>query len=214
MMVLYILLLLLTSTSFFDVLSTLELDDTLIKYVAQFIELASVSGVVSLVVFIGDSLLPSNLKEKLVGIFIFRKPGETIFTKIRDNKIKDNRFSNITAKNYYKNIIDNIPEKDSYEYENSNWYRIFKKNKDDGAVKQTLKDSLICRDLYIETVLFIFTYFISLSSSHINFSWYFLLILLVLAVATNIAARNKRKRFVLTVISVDISSYDDMKKED
>ena len=41
----------------------------------------------------------------------------------------------------------------------------------------------------------------------VTFSWKFLVLLILFVVLTNIAARNKRRRFVLTVISVDVSKY-------
>ena len=136
-----------------------------------------------------------------------KKPGETIFSDINNNKVKDDRFSKNEAKIKYKSIIENIPKDKSCEYENSNWYRIYQKHKDDGAIKQTQKDSLVCRDLFVQTLLFIPSYLLLLMIDGVTFSWKFLVLLILFVVLTNIAARNKRRRFVLTVISVDVSKY-------
>ena len=65
----------------------------------------------------------------------------------------------------------------------------------------------MCRDLFVQTILFIPSYLLLLLIDGVTFSWKFLVLLILFAVLTNIAARNKRRRFVLTVISVDVSKY-------
>lgn len=207
LMTLYIILMLLLSTSIIKDLSLIGIESFTYANIAELVEFSAVSGVISLLVVICDSLLSTNTKDKLVGLLFLKKPGETIFSDIDNNKVKDDRFSKDEAKLKYKSIIENIPENESCEYENSNWYRIYQKHKDDDAIKQTQKDSLVCRDLFVQTLLFIPSYLLLLLIDGVTFSWKFLVLLILFAVLTNIAARNKRRRFVLTVISVDVSKY-------
>lgn len=207
LMTLYIILMLILSTSIIKDLSLIGIESFTYANIAELVEFSAVSGVISLLVVICDSLLSTNTKDKLVGLLFLKKPGETIFSDIENSKVKDDRFSKDEAKLKYKSIIENIPENESCEYENSNWYRIYQKHKDDDSIKQTQKDSLVCRDLFVQTLLFIPSYLLLLLIDGVTFSWKFLVLLILFAVLTNIAARNKRRRFVLTVISVDVSKY-------
>lgn len=168
-----------------------------------------VSSVLSLATFICDCLLSTNLKDKMVGLLFIPKAGETIFTRINNSSVKDNRFLNSEAKIKYKEIISNIPKdkKDRYEYENSNWYKIYKIYQDKGQVSQSQKDYLTCRDLFIETIVFLVLYFLSLIfyGAFVTFSFKFLLIIILTAVVTNISTHVKMNRFVNTVIALDVA---------
>lgn len=168
-----------------------------------------VSSVLSLATFICDCLLTTNLKDKMVGLLFIPKAGETIFTRINKSSVKDNRFLNSEAKIKYKEIISNIPKdkKDRYEYENSNWYKIYKIYQDKGQVSQSQKDYLTCRDLFIETIVFLVLYFLSLIfyGAFVTFSFKFLLIIILTAVVTNISTHVKMNRFVNTVIALDVA---------
>ena len=100
-----------------------------------------VSSILSLATFICDCLLSTNLKDKMVGLIFIPKAGETIFTRINNGSVKDDRFSNSEAKIKCKEIISNIPKdkKERYKYENSNWYGIYKRYQEKGQVSQSQK---------------------------------------------------------------------------
>ncbi len=168
-----------------------------------------VSSVLSLATFICDCLLSTNLKNKLVGLFFIPKAGETIFTRLNKCSVKDDRFLNSEAKTKYKGIISNIPQNknDRYEYENSNWYKIYRKYQDKGQVLQSQKDYLTCRDLFIETIVFLVLYFLSLIfyGEFVTFSFKFLLVIILTAVVTNLSTHVKMNRFVNTVIALDVA---------
>lgn len=68
-----------------------------------------VSSILSLATFICDCLISTNLKNKMVGLFFIHRSGETIFTRINNCSVKDDRFLNSEAKTKYKEIISNIP---------------------------------------------------------------------------------------------------------
>lgn len=168
-----------------------------------------VSSILSLATFICDCLLSSNLKDKMVGLIFIPKAGKTIFTRINNGSVKDDRFSNSEAKIKYKEIISNIPKdkKERYKYENSNWYGIYKRYQEKGQVSQSQKDYLTCRDLFIETVLFLVLYFLSLVfySEFVVFSFKYLLVIILIAIVTNVSTHVKMNRFVNTVIALDVA---------
>lgn len=168
-----------------------------------------VSSILSLSTFICDCLISTNTKNKLVGLFFIPKAGETIFSRINKYSVKDDRFLNSEAKAKYEEIISNIPQnkKELYEYENSNWYKIYKRYQEKGQVSQSQKDYLTCRDLFIETILFLVLYFLSLIfySEFVVFSSKYLLIIILIAVVTNVSTHVKMHRFVNTVIALDVA---------
>ena len=168
-----------------------------------------VSSILSLSTFICDCLISTNIKNKLVGLFLIPKAGETIFSRINKCSVKDDRFLNSEAKVKYEEIISNIPQdkKERYEYENSNWYKIYKQYQEKGQVSQSQKDYLTCRDLFVETILFLVLYVLSLIfySEFVVFSLKYLLIIILIAVITNVSTHVKMNRFVNTVIALDIA---------
>lgn len=168
-----------------------------------------ISSILSLATFICDCLLSTNLKTKMVGFIFIPKAGETIFTRINSGSVKDDRFLNSEAKMKYKEIISNLPKdkKDRCKYENSNWYKIYQRYQEKGQVSQSQKDYLTCRDLFIETILFLVLYFLSLIfyNEFVVFSSKYLLIIILIAMVTNVSTHVKMHRFVNTVIALDIS---------
>ena len=180
------------------------------KNIMAIAEGVTVSGVLSLIVFLGDSLISSSLKDKLVGLFFIPRSGQTIFTRISKQKVNDDRFLNSDAISHYSNIIKNIPQhkKESLRYENATWYRIYNQHKKEGAITQAQTDYLLCRDLFIQTLEFTVLYIISLFvfKDVVSFSWHFILTLLIMAIITNISTHIKMNRFVNTVIAVDITT--------
>lgn len=55
----------------------------------------------------------------------FQLPGRTIFTKLKENKIKDLRIDKIKVQQKYHDIFEAIKEnKTSYEMQNSKWLQM------------------------------------------------------------------------------------------
>lgn len=169
----------------------------------------TISGVLSLITFLGDSLISSNLKDKLVGLFFIPRSGQTIFSRISNKTVNDDRLLISDAISRYSGIIENRPsqKRDKLYYENANWYKIYSEYKKEGAIMQAQTDYLLCRDLYIETLEFLVLYISSLFlfNGTVLFSWRFILALLVMAIITNISTHIKMNRFVNTVIAIDLS---------
>lgn len=207
LLIVYILLMLLWCTDF-DVIIKNNTD--LVNSVVTILNIVTILGVLSLVTFILDSMIDTKIKDKLVGFFIKERPGITIFSRINSGSINDDRFTIDEAKIRYKDIIDQIPKEkeNKSRYENSHWYKIYFKFQDNHSIMQSQKDYLLCRDLYIETLIFIILYLIStiVFKEILFFSSKYLIFLLTILVITNISTHIKMHRFVNNVIAADLSS--------
>ena len=103
-----LLLVLINYNFLFDVNSSIENLDVIIQIesvVLPFLEAIAVSSVVGVFVFILDSLYNTRIKETIILTKIFKKPGMTIFTRIKQGKIADYRINLEKATLKYKNII-------------------------------------------------------------------------------------------------------------
>ncbi len=208
LLITYVLLFLFWCTGIFEEVSnTIDKDWSAIL---SAIEGVIISGVLSLITFIADSLFSSGHKDKLVGLFFIPRSGCTIFTRILNSKIDDDRFTISEAKEQYAHIIANLPsvKKEKFAYENSQWYKIYYQYQDKGSIVQAQKDYLLCRDLFIETIIFIVLYLISILvfNKIVLFSKEFIITLILMAAITNIATHKKMNRFANNVISTDIAS--------
>lgn len=93
------------------------------------LESVLISAVLSSATLLWDCLIGSKLKDKLVGLGFIPRPGETIFTRIKENKLSDDRFQLYDAASLYSDIICNLPnnKKDRQKFENKMWYKIYLK---------------------------------------------------------------------------------------
>ena len=71
-----------------------------------------------------------------------------------------------------------------------------------------INNNLICRDLFIESIMFLVLYFLVLIAFNgvTNFSWNLIAVLVLISIITNIATHVKINRFVNTVIAVIIAN--------
>lgn len=187
------------------------------KTIAELIGSVLVSGTLSMSVFLFDCLIDSKIKDTLVGLFFIPRAGETIFERIKDNKVKDDRFLIKDAQIKYNDIIIELPDfkklkckkrKDYRKFQNSRWYKIYQEHQEKGQIFQAQKDYLLCRDIFVEALFFLLIYIISifLLADFILFSKKFLIILVFIIIVSNIATHIKMNRFVNTVIAVDIAN--------
>lgn len=171
-------------------------------------DVVAIAAIISLISFILDSIISSSLKDKLVGLFFIPRAGSTVFSRLIKGKILDDRFTKDEAENAYAYIITTLPndKKQKLIFENSQWYKIYCKYQDKGSVFQAQKDYLLCRDLFIDTIVFIVMYFIAVIvfGSIVHFSIEFVFTLIIIATLTNIATHKKMNRFVNNVIALDI----------
>lgn len=164
--------------------------------------------------FLSDSLFSSGLKRKLLYFdgHLFKEwgfmPGEHIFSLIKNNN-QDLRFTTTQALNAYQKIYIGIPQDEDKrrKYENSCWFKIYGKYRDDPMIFFSNRDSLLCRDLYISTISMLFAYvFLSVIVGMV-LNWHVILYLVVMIGITNICAHIKAKRFVFNVIARDLQNY-------
>ena len=157
-----------------------------------------------------ECLFTSGTKEKLLYLFGFfgllNFPGCTIFTKIR-NKNNDNRFSYQSLIAKYPTLYEKLPEdkKERLRYENEKWYAIYSQNRDISMIHNSQRDWLLCRDIYVTTLVIIVTYVILLLMSFIEFYCQYLLFLVATAIITNFGANRKAVRFAYNVIAYDVN---------
>ena len=167
------------------------------------------AGIVSLATFIMDCFISSSAKDRLLGMFLIPKAGSTVFSKIKDGKIRDDRIYLPKAIEYYDDIIKELPakKKERRKFENTKWYTIYCRYQERGSVAQSQRDYLLCRDMFVQTVSFIAFYLISLIlfGDRVQFSWKFICTLCSVGLIINIAAHSKMKRFVYTVIALDLA---------
>lgn len=189
------------------VLFTLPENGETITSIEKIFSSALISGVIGSLVVVFDSLYSSKLKEILLFMGFTKVPGNTIFTRIKNGKIKDDRISINDARAAYKEIIDNIPQNRlKGEYENSRWYTIYSKYIEDNRVQSTQHDFLLCRDLYITTISMAIITIVAVIMGFLPFSQVLFSYLLIMLVITNIAAHNKANRFVNTIIAIDLAA--------
>lgn len=186
----------------------IKIDDTnTIKFIAEIFEIAIISSSIYAFVFVLDSIYSGELKRKLVFIWM-REPGMVIFEKIKKST-KDMRFAKTDVDVYYKNIYDNMPEdkKGKKIYQNQQWYSIYHNYKEVEMVVTSAKDYRLCRDIYIATINIIMVYlFLCFTSDIVMFNCKYITFLFFLLFCTNIATRNKGKKWVYNVVAYDLTN--------
>lgn len=170
------------------------------------IESALLSSIFYIYVFIMDSLISGEMKFIICYLGIEKKPGYTIFTKMK-KRLKDDRFSQNDVLNKYKKIYENMPMENRKKYENNQWFKLYNRHKDESRVYTSHRDYLLCRDLCVGSIwIFVIYLMLAFWLNIISFSWRICAIILLEIVITNIAMRVKGERFAYNVIAVNIYS--------
>lgn len=163
------------------------------------------SSIVGVLAFVFDAMFGDELKYKLL-YFGMRRPGEKIFENIK-NKHSDFRYTKEKALEEYKDIYENMPESKAkkYAYENDQWYQIYAKHRNVPMIFVSHRDYLLCRDIYFATIIIIVFYaLIAFLLKTIPFSKQLLALEAVFLICSNIAARQRGKRYVANVIAYDL----------
>jgi len=198
-------LLVLLLSGVFDSLFSRELDDivTIINLVVQSVLLSSI---IYIYVFLLDSIIPGDYKQKIAYLFRGKLPGYTIFSDMK-NKLKDDRFTLQDVLSKYKDIYDNMPsdESEKQKYENAHWYRIYQDHQNKSKVYTANRDFLLCRDITIITLFLIGMYLVGVYVLNVfDFSLRMLMFLLCELIIADIAMRGKASRLAYNVIAEDI----------
>ncbi|MDB8793196.1 hypothetical protein PN290_08825 [Romboutsia sp. 1001216sp1] len=181
-----------------------------VKSVIDFLNISLISGFMSIITFLLDSMYSSGIKSKFLNLCgLISQPGESVFSNIFNDTHKDNRINRIDASTEYieiKNRIANLDEKSRKKYENSQWYKIYHKYRNEDMIFISNRDYLLCRDLYISSINIIVMYLIfSQIFRMIDFSIMYFISILIIAIISNISAQSKSKRMVYNVIAYDLS---------
>lgn len=196
---------------FSDAFTFLELSNS-IELFSNFATAVISTSILSMLSIIIDAIIPKQLKQYLV-FWNSGLPGESIFTKIKDNKIKDKRFSNEKVceqfGSFYKNLNCCTNQYEKNQMENNKWYFLYKKVDKQGAIVSSQRDYLICRDFTVMTVVVMFVYLLAgLMTSIVLLKIKSFIFLFVEYLLTMIATRCNAKRFVLNVIASAIMISD------
>ena len=193
------------STDILPIEELLKNDNTSFTNI-KVINISIVAYIIYVISYILDSLIPSHYKNILV--FISSTiPGETAFTYLLNNN--DIRMSKNDLLKQYKKIYEEIQTVENpKKFQNSSWYKIYKKYQSFPMIESSHRDYLLSRDLYIITLI-ITSLYIFFSCLHIELikrspSCYIALI--SLTIIMNISTRIKSRRFVSNVIALDINT--------
>lgn len=163
------------------------------------------SSVVGVLSFVFDAMFGDELKYKLL-YFGTKRPGEEVFNNIKI-KHSDFRYTKEKALKKYKEIYDNMPESktDREAYENDQWYQIYTIHRNDPMIFNSHRDYLLCRDIYFATIITVILYILLVFLlNDISFSWKLLVLEAMFLISSNIATRQRGKRFVANVIAIDL----------
>jgi len=158
-------------------------------------------------VLLSDSLFSESMKNRII-YFWGHLPGETVFSRMK-MKVKDIRFTQQQILERYKSIYDNMPSQreNKYRYENSAWYTIYNRYRDNNMVYISNRDYLVCRDMTSSTVVILILYSIfSIALQIIPFKIECVIYLVAMFIVTNIATRTKGERMVNNVIICDLQA--------
>lgn len=172
------------------------------------------SSIISVLSFVFDAMFSDELKYKLL-YFGMSRPGETIFEDIK-NRHSDFRYTKEKALQVYKEIYDNLPESQINKkmYENNKWYQIYANHRNVPMIFNSHREYLLCRDIYFATIIIIAFYvLITALINDISFSWKLLVLETAFLICSNIAARQRGKKFVANVIAYDLQEKENKKKQ-
>ena len=130
-----------------------------IKGIVSFIGTSILTSVIYIFTLVIDGVMDDKLKNVIVNLWFMKLPGEYIFTEIKA-KNKDIRFTTEEALQRFSAIYSNIPTNDRKKriYENSQWYKIYSKHRENPVIFISNRNYLLMRDMYISTFVILMLY--------------------------------------------------------
>lgn len=157
--------------------------------------------------FILDSIF--SYKETIIEFFgLIKLPAKTIFSKIEKGKLKDIRFTRNEVLTKYENIYREIhtDKNKKYEYENSEWYKIYSSNRNESVIFYSQRDFLLCRDIFFNTFFILILYVINIFTLKIfSFHLYYIIFLIFMLFLSFFITHSKALKFVTNVIAFDLT---------
>lgn len=157
--------------------------------------------------FILDSIF--SYKETIIEFFgLIKLPAKTIFSKIKNDELKDIRFTKSDVLTKYQKIYINFPNEKNkkYEYENSEWYKIYSSNRNESVIFYSQRDFLLCRDIFFNTFFILILYIINIFTLKIfSFHLYYIIFLIFMLFISFFITHNKALKLVTNVIAFDLT---------
>lgn len=163
-----------------------------------------------------DVVVPRNLKNAFC-LYInrdnfhifFQSPGRTIFTLLKENKVKDMRIDKYKVQTKYSDTFELIErcQTSKYEKQNSIWYQIksnLEKNGKSTKLETIEKEYLLFRDMlsmHIVLNLIYFTFHLFGIVSYVKASFAYILIAYIVLF---LCVRSTSNKFVIEVIVQDL----------
>lgn len=169
------------------------------------IKSALISSIIYIYVFLLDSMIPGDIKQKIAYFHIGKLPGYTIFTKMKQS-VRDNRFTQSDVMKKYDEIYANMPidRKEREKYENAQWYKLYKDCKNESKILISNRDFLLSRDITIITLMLLIIYLTLVGLKIMVFSKIIVEIIVGELIVSNVSMRGKARRLAYNVISEDI----------
>lgn len=187
--------------------NSFNLDNNNMINVNQLIKTTLSSGIIYLFTYLSDAIISSYFKDKIIYLFgIIKKPGEWIFSNIKNN-CKDDRIYSEKANQKYKDIYLNMPKEKNKrkKYENSEWYAIYSNYRNETMIEISNREYLMTRDFVFVTISMLIIYIALCVLNIFYWNFTFIIILLILLIINTISANIKAKRFVYNVIAIDLT---------
>lgn len=171
------------------------------------------SSIVYILVLISDGLVSTRIKNAVVYWF-FPLPGQVVFSNWK-RKCQDERISQTDFLEFYGKVYENMPsKKNTRQYENIEWYKLYTKYQKEDKVFSSHRDYLMFRDMTTSTVVMLILYivignivdFVPVCKNGIIY-------LLVMYAIVNVATHSRGKRFVNNVFACDIYAANKEKGE-
>lgn len=161
-----------------------------------------------------DNVVPKNLKNafsfylnKDCMPMFFQLPGRTIFSKLKENKIKDLRIDKIKVQQKYRDIFECIKEnKATYEMQNSKWLQMkydLEKHQKNAKLEIAEKEYLLFRDMLSMHILFSVLFYIFHLIRIVNFTNLTFVYIVVAYFVLFLCVRTTSSKFVYEVIVQD-----------
>ena len=178
------------------------------KVIPEFISAGVIFAIIYIYVFILDALISSEVKFKICYLHNYQ-PGYSIFTELKVN-VKDGRFTKEMALEKYKEIYKRIGETADSEkrrqVENTEWYKIYRKHRNEAMISVVNRDYLLCRDLCSMSLCFVLIYFVICLASPLVFNLGVMMFIVAEYFVTKTATVSKGKRLVYNTIAIDLST--------
>lgn len=205
-----LLLILIFSDRLNTILSFTDTDS--VKILSALLGSGVVGSIIYVFVFILDSFVSYRVKDRIV-YWWSPQPGESVFSDIR-SKDNDERFTSEDAILKYSAIYANIDiiaisssgnSKKQRHYENSEWYKIYKRNETNGSVFSSQRDFLLMRDICAITVSLTTIYILSSIAGLLQPDMRVFIMLGAEYLISKVSAILKARRFVFSVIACDLA---------